>query len=92
MAVPDEEEIERLSLEKAKGLLRAKDMECDRRLREMQNESRSKDKEISELKEQIECIFVVRMSPDEYEQLIKALEQADDRLKSIIKNARILNL
>lgn len=92
VAVPDEEEIERLSLEKAKGLLRAKDMECDRRLREMQNESRSKDKEISELKEQIECIFVVRMSPDEYEQLIKALEQADDRLKSIIKNARILNL
>lgn len=92
VAVPDEEEIERLSLEKSKGLLRAKDMECDRRLREMQDESRGKDKEISELKEQIERIFVVRMSPDEYEQLIKALEQADDRLKSIIKNARILKI
>ena len=53
VAVPDEEEIERLSLEKSKGLLRAKDMECDRRLREMQDESRDKDKEISELKERL---------------------------------------
>lgn len=53
VAVPDEEEIERLSLEKSKGLLRAKDMECDRRLREMQDESRGKDKEISELKERL---------------------------------------
>lgn len=53
---------------------------------------KEKDQEISELKEQIERIFVVRMSPDEYEQLIKALEQADDRLKSIIKNARILKI
>ena len=56
VAVPDEEEIERLSLEKAKGLLRAKDMECDRRLREMQDESRDKDKEISELKERLMTI------------------------------------
>lgn len=60
---------------------------------------KEKDQEISELKEQIERMsdktvksFVVRMSPDEYEQLIKALEQADDRLKSIIKNARILKI
>lgn len=60
---------------------------------------KEKDQEISELKEQIERIsdktvkpFVIRMSPDEYEQLIKALEQADDRLKSIIKNARILKI
>lgn len=56
VAVPDEEEIERLSLEKSKGLLRAKDMECDRRLREMQDESRDKDKEISELKERLMTI------------------------------------
>lgn len=56
VAVPDEEEIERLSLEKSKGLLRAKDMECDRRLREMQDESRGKDKEISELKERLMTI------------------------------------
>lgn len=60
---------------------------------------KEKDQEISELKEQIERMsdktvksFVIRMSPDEYEQLIKALEQADDRLKSIIKNARILKI
>lgn len=60
---------------------------------------KEKEQEISELKEQIERMsdkavksFVVRMSPDEYEQLIKALEQADDRLKSIIKNARILKI
>ena len=56
VAVPDEEEIERLSLEKSKGLLRAKDMECDKRLREMQDESRGKDKEISELKERLMTI------------------------------------
>lgn len=56
VAVPDEEEIERLSLEKSKGLLRAKDMECDRRLREMQDESRGKDQEISELKERLMTI------------------------------------
>ncbi len=60
---------------------------------------KEKDQEISELKEQIKRMsdktvksFVIRMSPDEYEQLIKALEQADDRLKSIIKNARILKI
>ena len=60
---------------------------------------KEKEQEISELKEQIERMsdkavksFVVKMSPDEYEQLIKALEQADDRLKSIIKNARILKI
>lgn len=60
---------------------------------------KEKDQEISELKEQIERMsdktvksFVIRMSPDEYEQLIKALEQADDRLKNIIKNARILKI
>lgn len=60
---------------------------------------KEKDQEISELKEQIERMsdktvksFVVRMSPDEYVQLIKALEQADDRLKNIIKNARILKI
>lgn len=60
---------------------------------------KEKEQEISELKEQIERMsdktvksFVIRMSPDEYEQLIKALEQADDRLKSIIKNARILKI
>lgn len=60
---------------------------------------KEKDQEISELKEQIERMsdktvksFVIRMSLDEYEQLIKALEQADDRLKNIIKNARILKI
>lgn len=60
---------------------------------------KEKDQEISELKEQIERMsdktvksFVIRMSLDEYEQLVKALEQADDRLKNIIKNARILKI
>lgn len=60
---------------------------------------KEKEQEISKLKEQIERMsdktvksFVIRMSLDEYEQLIKALEQADDRLKSIIKNARILKI
>lgn len=60
---------------------------------------KEKDQEISELKEQIERMsdktvksFVIRMSLDEYELLIKALEQADDRLKNIIKNARILKI
>lgn len=60
---------------------------------------KEKDQEISELKEQIERMsdknvksFVIRMSLDEYELLEKALEQADDRLKNIIKNARILKI
>ena len=60
---------------------------------------KEKDQEISELKEQIERMsdktvksFVIRMSLDEFELLEKALEQADDRLKSIIKNARILKI
>ena len=60
---------------------------------------KEKDQEISELKEQIERMsdktvkpFVIRMSFDEFELLEKALEQADDRLKSIIKNARILKI
>lgn len=60
---------------------------------------KEKDQEISELKEQIERMsdktvksFVIRMSFDEFELLEKALEQADDRLKSIIKNASILKI
>lgn len=60
---------------------------------------KEKDQEISELKEQIERMsdktvksFVIRMSLDEFELLGKALEQADNRLKSIIKNARILKI
>ena len=60
---------------------------------------KEKDQEISELKEQIERMsdktvksFVIRMSLDEFELLVKALEQADDRLKNIIKNARILKI
>lgn len=60
---------------------------------------KEKDQEISELKEQIERMsdktvksFVIRMSLDEFELLGKALEQADDRLKNIIKNARILKI
>lgn len=60
---------------------------------------KEKEQEISELKEQIERMsdktvksFVIRMSLDEFELLEKALEQADNRLKSIIKNARILKI
>ena len=60
---------------------------------------KEKDQEISELKEQIERMsdktvksFVIRMSLGEFELLGKALEQADDRLKNIIKNARILKI
>lgn len=56
VAAPDDEEIERIAAERSRALLRAKDMECDRRLREMQSEGRSKDKEISELKERIMTI------------------------------------
>lgn len=60
---------------------------------------KEKNQEISELKEQIERMsdktvksFVIRMSLGEFELLGKALEQADDRLKNIIKNARILKI
>lgn len=56
VAVPDDEEIGRIAAERSRELLRAKDMECDRRLREMQNEGRNKDKEISELKERLMTI------------------------------------
>lgn len=56
VATPDDEEIERIAAERSRELLRAKDMECDRRLREMQSEGRSKDKEISELKERLMTI------------------------------------
>lgn len=56
VAVPDDEEIERIAAQRSRELLRAKDMECDRRLREMQNEGRDKDKEISELKERLMTI------------------------------------
>ena len=56
VATPDDEEIERLAAERSRELLRAKDMECDRRLREMQSEGRDKDKEISELKERLMTI------------------------------------
>ena len=56
VATPDDEEIERIAAERSRALLRAKDMECDRRLREMQSEGRSKDKEISELKERLMTI------------------------------------
>ena len=56
VAAPDDEEIERIAAERSRELLRAKDMECDRRLREMQSEGRSKDKEISELKERLMTI------------------------------------
>ena len=56
VAAPDDEEIERIAAQRSRELLRAKDMECDRRLREMQSEGRSKDKEISELKERLMTI------------------------------------
>ena len=56
VATPDDEEIERIAAQRSRELLRAKDMECDRRLREMQSEGRSKDKEISELKERLMTI------------------------------------
>lgn len=56
VAAPDDEEIERIAAERSRELLRAKDMECDRRLREMQSEGWSKDKEISELKERLMTI------------------------------------
>lgn len=56
VAAPDDEEIERIAAERSRELLRAKDMECDRRLREMQSEGRDKDKEISELKERLMTI------------------------------------
>ena len=60
---------------------------------------KEREQEISELKEQIERMsdksvksFVIRMSLDEYDQLFTALEQADDRLKNIIRRARILKI
>lgn len=56
VAAPDDEEIERIAAQRSRELLRAKDMECDRRLREMQSEGWSKDKEISELKERLMTI------------------------------------
>lgn len=53
VATPDEEEIKRMAAQMSRSLLNAKDAECDRRLQQMQEESRDKDAEISKLQQRI---------------------------------------